>query len=119
MDPYVKIVVGPYTFRTKTHQEAGKTPQWNDVFEFKRSTEEYIQFYIFDEDVSSDDLVCQGSFALSKITSGYTTNFHDYLHMEYKGAKAAEFLVDISFYPLVSAAPTSTASYGQSNSDLA
>ena len=31
MDPYVKIQMREQVFKTKTMQEAGKTPKWNQV----------------------------------------------------------------------------------------
>lgn len=34
MDPYVKIQMREQLFKTKTMQEAGKTPKWNQVKSF-------------------------------------------------------------------------------------
>ena len=31
MDPYLKVMLGGHTERTKTHNDGGKNPQWNDV----------------------------------------------------------------------------------------
>ena len=31
MDPYLKVMLGGHMERTKTHNDGGKNPQWNDV----------------------------------------------------------------------------------------
>ncbi len=31
MDPYVIVKLGGFVERTKTHNDAGKNPQWSDV----------------------------------------------------------------------------------------
>ena len=97
----MKIVAGTHTFRSKTDQNAGKTPHWTDVFEFKRNTEELIMFYIFDEDVTTDDLVGQGVFDLNRIIEGPSNTFCDYIPIEYKARNSGDFFVELTFHPLV------------------
>lgn len=32
MDPYLKLIVGGQTFKTRVESDAGKTPVWNQTF---------------------------------------------------------------------------------------
>jgi hypothetical protein len=105
MDPYVKVVVGGKTFRSKTHNGGGKTPQWTDTFEFKRTTEDIIKFLVYEEDTFSDDFIGEAMFQLSRITDGPLTTFHDYITIDYRGGRAGDLLVEITFYPVVGYAP--------------
>lgn len=99
MDPYAKIRLGNTTYRTKTHKNAGKVPSWFDVFEFKRTTEQILEFTIFDEDVFSDDLVCSGSLSLSNICIENGSKFYDSIKLSYKDKPAGELFVEVDFYP--------------------
>jgi len=51
--------------KTKTANEAGKTPSWTDQFHFKINGESQMYVRIFDKDVfSSDDFVAEGHIPL-------------------------------------------------------
>eukprot|EP00826_Nyctotherus_ovalis_P057018 TRINITY_DN7789_c0_g3_i2.p1 TRINITY_DN7789_c0_g3~~TRINITY_DN7789_c0_g3_i2.p1 ORF type:complete len:143 (-),score=30.51 TRINITY_DN7789_c0_g3_i2:246-674(-) len=99
MDPYVKIQLGNTTFRTKTHKDASKLPSWFDVFEFKRATEQVLEFHMLDEDVVSDDLVGSGVLSLENICVPCGKKFSDSIKLTYKGKGAGELFVEVDFYP--------------------
>ena len=100
MDPYVKMHVGSRVFKTRTHIDGGKNPTWNDEFNFKRTTEEYVTIYIYDEDdITSDDLVCEGKFMLSSVCGGMSNSFSNNIPMFYKGKNAGELFLNVVFQP--------------------
>jgi len=53
----VIIQVGKQEFRTKTHQNGGKKPKWNEkhTFEVDAADKEEIKLDIYDEDTMTDD----------------------------------------------------------------
>ena len=57
MDPYVVVFCGTEKRKTRTHQEGGKRPVWNDTFTFSNPKSQQIKFAVWDEDNVSDDLV--------------------------------------------------------------
>ena len=58
MDPYVRLIVGKVEQKTKVKNDVGKTPEWNETFEFGVRSGELIDVTIWDkEDVGSDDFV--------------------------------------------------------------
>jgi len=99
MDPYVKLVIGPVVFRTKTKDSAGKHPNWSDIFEFHRTTESNMQVYVYDEDVTSDDLVGQADIDLNAICNSSSKSLSAYVQLRYKGKSAGEIFLDIIFHP--------------------
>ncbi len=100
MDPYVKIHAGSKVFRSKTHTDAGKYPNWHDVFEFQRTNEEILYIYVYDEDVGkSDDLVGSGTLDLNAVCNSMTKTFSDYIKLEYKGKAAGDLYLEVMFQP--------------------
>lgn len=45
MDPYVKLVCGSTTFKTKVANSGGKTPAWNDEFELVDKAETDTNYF--------------------------------------------------------------------------
>ena len=100
MDPYVKITVGEKVFRTKTHTDGGKNPSWSDEFSFKRTYEDTMCIYIFDEDAAKhDDLICEGKFPLSTVCNPTINKFADNVHMHYHDKSAGELYLNVTFIP--------------------
>ena len=57
-DPYVVISLGASKLRSKTHNNGGKEPVWNQTFSFElNGTESTFLAQVSDEDVGEDDLV--------------------------------------------------------------
>jgi|LakMenEpi03Aug12_release.lakeMendotaPanAssembly.Ray.scaffolds.fasta_scaffold2896818_2 hypothetical protein len=56
-DPYTIVELGSEKRKTRTHQEGGKKPTWNDLFTFNNPKANMIKFTVMDEDMMTDDLV--------------------------------------------------------------
>ncbi len=69
MDPYVIVWCGSDKRKTRTHQEGGKRPQWNDSFTFVNPKSQQVKFAVWDEDNVTDDLVGEGILDISKYIS--------------------------------------------------
>ena len=54
-DPYAKIKIGSQEFSTKPHVQGGKTPTWNQEFEFEISTEKELELEIYDKEQVGKD----------------------------------------------------------------
>ncbi|ETV92649.1 hypothetical protein H310_13094 [Aphanomyces invadans] len=54
-DPYCKVTVGTQTFQTKVHEKGGKTPTWNETFEFSISTEKELIMEVYDKEQNGND----------------------------------------------------------------
>ena len=67
MDPYVKVRVGNQEYKTKTANDMGKNPTWNDTFTFKINGEQTLDFYLYDKDVGKDDYIGEGKINLSTL----------------------------------------------------
>ena len=107
MDPYCKVSLGGELKKTKTHQEAGKYPTWNDSFTFQRNSENFLNIEVWDEDtVSADDLVGETSIALGDtFEKKKTQNWHV---LSYKGKEAGKILVSLEFVPDAARQPAQT-----------
>jgi Ca2+-dependent lipid-binding protein len=68
MDPYVVIETRQQKVRTKTMLGAGKTPQWNQLFDIDvKYIGDDMKLQCFDEDVSSSDLIGEVNIKLSSL----------------------------------------------------
>ena len=56
--------------KTRTHQEGGKQPRWNDTLNFTITNPTGMNVQVWDEDMINDDLVGEGFVDLS----GYLSN---------------------------------------------
>lgn len=111
MDPYVVLEFGAQKYKTKTHQNAGKTPSWNDIFEMQRINEETILFHVYDKDTGKDDLVGSGTFSVNYLTTLPSYHYAGNVPLTYKGKSAGEIYIDITFYP--NQAPMAQPGYAQ------
>jgi Ca2+-dependent lipid-binding protein len=58
MDPFVQINYMGTIFKTKTKNEAGKNPVWNESFDIPiQSMGDFLEITIFDEDNLTNDFV--------------------------------------------------------------
>lgn len=83
MDPFCVVKVGGQQQRTRTHNDAGKYPQWNDTLSFKRTSEMIAEIEIWDKDeVSKNDLIAQGSLAITSYLNKPTGT--EWVNLTYK-----------------------------------
>ena len=68
MDPYVEIETRMQRFRTAVKGGAGKEPVWNEtmVIDVKYIGDD-LKIWVYDEDLTSSDLVCEGTIKLSSL----------------------------------------------------
>jgi len=58
MDPYTVIETRQQKLRTKTMDNAGKTPKWDQIFDLDvKYIGDDIVVTVYDEDLTSDDMV--------------------------------------------------------------
>ncbi len=97
MDPYLELSIGGVqVHKTKTLDEAGKNPQWNEECSFEvKDLNVEVQFKVSDEDYGSDDIVGEGKCTLADLCAngGMDGNF-DILH---KGSGAGTVHFTTSF----------------------
>ncbi len=94
MDPYCVIKLGDCTKRTTTLDEAGKDPAWIELYSLLHlNALDKLTLTVFDEDVTTDDLV--GEVSVDPKEKGMLedtgTNFKEWtLDLMYEGKKAGE-----------------------------
>ena len=67
MDPYAVITIREEKLRTKTKDEAGKTPKWNEIFDIQiKYIGDDMEIQVLDEDLTKSDLV---GTAILKVSS--------------------------------------------------
>lgn len=78
IDPYVEFEVfgsdGSYKkVKTKTVQDNGFNPSWNEEFEFLVADPEltFLRFVVMDEDLNSSDFIASNAFPLNCLASGF------------------------------------------------
>lgn len=98
MDPYVKIMIGTQTEKSKTCSGGGKFPSWTDSMSFRRSAEDIINVEVWDKDTFKDDLVGQGALAFSTVFKD-NNKFNGWVDLTYKGKAAGKILLDVQFIP--------------------
>jgi len=99
MDPYVRIRVGSQSSQTQVAQSAGKHPTWSDRLMFKKTTEDIVNFEVWDRDRNSrDDLVGSGAVSLAKLYLKGNKSLET-VQLVYKGRNAGQLQVEIELEP--------------------
>ena len=87
MDPYCVLESRMQKFRTRTLQGAGKTPSWQQAFEFDvKYIGDDMTIKVFDEDVSASDLVGESTIKLSSLCVG--TGIDEWFPIQYRGKQS-------------------------------
>lgn len=87
MDPYCILKTSQkQEIRTKTLDNAGKLPKWNETFEVRIDNieEDTMQIECFDQDLTSSDLVGSTSIKLSVLREFPFEHWVDILYKEKK-----------------------------------
>ena len=78
--------------RTKAHEKGGKEPQWNEVLDIPIvKVEDTVTVSCFDEDMTNDDLICEGIFRLKDLL---TNGKERWIKLDYKSKLAGEVLLE-------------------------
>lgn len=87
MDPYCILKTSQQQeIRTKTLDNAGKVPKWNETFEVRVENieEDTMQIECLDQDITSSDLVGSTSIKLSLLKQSPCDHWVDILYKEKK-----------------------------------
>ena len=97
MDPYIKFMDGTHQFKTRVHRGGGMNPIWNEEFYIERGTPFFV-FWVYDEDVFSDDLIGKGSLNLQdECKEG--CYIEEGVPIYYKGEEVGLIYLNIQFTP--------------------
>ena len=89
MDPYVVIETRQQKVRTKTMQGAGKTPQWNQIFDIDvKYIGDDMKLQCLDEDVTSSDLIGETNIKLSSLC--VNGGLDEWFSIAYKGKQSGQ-----------------------------
>lgn len=68
MDPFVSVTIGNNKQRTQAHQGGGKNPRWMNTLTFNgvTSNERLMRIAVFDEDVTTNEMVGEGTYDITK-----------------------------------------------------
>jgi Ca2+-dependent lipid-binding protein len=71
MDPFVRVTVGKVSKQTKSHEEGGLKPVWNQELEFEvNGTEEFMEVEVLDDDGGGKfDFIGKDSFDFGTLVS--------------------------------------------------
>jgi Ca2+-dependent lipid-binding protein len=96
MDPFATVVYREQKFKTKVLQGAGKTPKWNETFDFDiKYTGDDLKLTIMDEDTMSNDKVGEVSIKVAGLC--IKGGLDDWFTIQYKGKQAGKVHVKSSF----------------------
>jgi Ca2+-dependent lipid-binding protein len=105
MDPYVIVETRMQRFRTKTQDDAGKTPAWADeVLEIDvKYVGDDIHFVVMDEEVASDDHVGECTVKLTSFIGAKdskTAEMDDWWEIFYEGKSAGHIHMKAIWTPI-------------------
>ena len=67
-DPFAELSIRMQKFKTKTHTDGAKAPVWNESTTMDvLDPSEVMKVQVFDEDMTSNDLICEGQIELAGI----------------------------------------------------
>ena len=97
-DPYCKIKTQTGEFRTHTCNDGGKTPYWNDSFNFNLTGDSNIHLSIWDKDTfSADDFIAETNISL--VGSLVQGNNAKWYNLTRKGVPAGQIFIEIQYMP--------------------
>ncbi len=95
---YAVVSTGTYTFRTRTHNNAGRHPEWDETFEFPLTTERMVEFSIYNEGPAGENFVCSATFDLEEICGRIINRFSDCIWLRHKGGNVGKLHLVITYY---------------------
>mmetsp|Transcript_3654 Transcript_3654/g.4882 ORF Transcript_3654/g.4882 Transcript_3654/m.4882 type:complete len:143 (+) Transcript_3654:24-452(+) len=98
MDPYCVIESRMQKFKTRTLQGAGKTPRWNQAFDFDvKYIGDDIFIKVFDEDVAASDLVGEATYKISSLCVG--NGIDEWFPIQFKGKQSGQVHLKSTWKP--------------------
>lgn len=98
MDPFCIIESRMQKFRTRTLQGAGKTPRWQQAFDFEvKYIGDDIFIKVMDEDVTASDLVGETTFKISSLCVG--NGIDEWFPIQFKGKQSGQVHLKSTWKP--------------------
>ena len=98
MDPYAIIKLRDAEYRSKTLKNAGKLPKWMETFVIPvKYIGDDMTMPIYDEDVTSSDLVGDVTFKISALC--IEGGLNDWFNIQYKGKKSGSIHLKSEWIP--------------------
>ena len=98
MDPYCIIKLRDAEYRSKTLNNAGKLPKWNETFVINvKYIGDDMTITCYDEDVTTSDLIGAVDFKISALCIAGGLN--DWFNIQYKGKKAGTIHLKSEWIP--------------------
>jgi len=100
MDPYTTLQVREVIQRTRTLDGAGKTPKWDQIFDFHvKYIGDDITLKVLDEDVRSSDLVGETTLKLSSLCVNH--DIDEWFPITYKGKQSGTIHLKSTWRPAI------------------
>ena len=104
MDPFCEIQTRHQKLRTRTLNEAGKTPVWNQVFDIDvKYIGDDMTVTVYDEDVTTNDLVGKSTIKLSSLC--IAGGLDDWFPIQFKGKQSGQVHLKGVWKPTPAKAP--------------
>lgn len=98
-DPYIKLMYMGTRYKTKVHQNGGKTPVWNETFTLQLgSVSDELHFEVKDDDTIGATLIGQATIKASSLC--INNGVRDWFTFEYKGRSVGRVLLETKFTPV-------------------
>ena len=98
MDPYVIINTREQRIRTKTAQDQGKTPKWNECMDIDvKYIGDDLHLQVFDEDVTCSEIIGENRIKLSSFCVG--NGIDEWFEIQHKGKKAGSVHMRAEWFP--------------------
>ena len=96
MDPYCVVTCGTQKNKTRTANNADKSPTWTDTLTFQICGEQMIHVALYDKDTfSKDDYICEGNISLMDVTQ--TGKASQSFPLNRKGKPVGDIRVELEF----------------------
>ena len=97
MDPYVVCIYAGQSQRTKTHDDGGKQPKWEETFFFGNceNVNEKMKVQVWDDNYLSDGLIGEGYIDMSSIVNNPMFNANNNVMLSYNGQMAGMININV------------------------
>jgi len=111
LDPYVQLWTDGEKFKTKTHENGGTTPSWEQSFIFNlEGKEDSVHFHVWDKETLSDDSVGRADLNLKTGIKYNVQEWYQLVDKDNFSKKTGEVLLTFTFTGTGGpSAPTTTA----------
>ena len=89
-DPFAELSIRLQKFKTKTHTDGAKAPVWNETTTMDvLDPSEVMKVKVFDEDMTSSDLICEGDIDLAGLCQN-NMSVDDWFPLQFNGKQSGK-----------------------------